>query len=113
MVAETVLPLVSTLLGGGLVLGLLRLRPERQNLIADATERAVSSLLKSMDEMDERLAEAADREAELQNSLSEHRREINLLRQDLAKRRAEIVALQLERDAWKQRAIDSGWNPPE
>ena len=107
---ESVIPIASVLLSGGLVLGLMRISPERSNLAVTASERAVDSLLKTMDDLEDRLKEAADREADLQVALAEHRKEINLLRVDLAKRRSEIVELRMERDAWKQRAIDLGWS---
>lgn len=104
-----ILPAVSSLLGGGLIVGLYRIRPERQNLLANASERAVASLIAALDDMEGRLDEAARRELELQEALTEHRAELTKVRAELHKTRAAFAALQLERDAWKQRALDAGW----
>lgn len=109
MVIETLIPALSTLLGGGLVLGLLRLRPEKQNLLATASERAVSTLIISMDELEERLEQAQKREARLLKEMAVLRAEIVDLRATLADHKNSLVTLQIERDAWKQRALDSGW----
>lgn len=109
MVAETILPIVSTLLGGGLVLGLFKLRPERQSLLAQASDRAVQSLMASMDELEDRLVQAQKREAKLLKDMAELRSEIQQLRIELHDNKSALLAVTLERDAWKQRAIDHGW----
>lgn len=111
--APYILSAISGLLGGGLIIGLLKLRPESDNLAVNASERAVNSLISAMNDMDERLATAAEREIELQQALTKHGKEILDLRKELRIRKTELVTLQLERDAWKQRALDLGWEEKE
>jgi len=107
--AEAIIQGASILLGGGLFGILLRYRPEKANLLAEANEKTVRLLISTMDELEDRLSEAQKREAQLLKEMSDLRQEMSELRQKLHEHKNTLVRLSVERDAWKQRAIDSGW----
>lgn len=99
--ADLIVALLSPLLAGGLVLGLLKLRPDNLMTIGSANERAMKSLLTSMDVLEDRLHDAERREHRLINDMAALRLELAKLRNELAKRASDMASLRVERDVAK------------
>jgi chromosome segregation ATPase len=96
-------------MGGGLILGLLKLRPEAGSLNAQASEAAVRSLVSAMEQLREELAEVERREDDLKRRIGELKGKIDQLTVSIESEKTERLRLAVERDAWKQRAYDLGY----
>jgi uncharacterized protein YhaN len=111
-IEAVVIPLASTLLGGGLILGLLRLRPEAGSLVAQASESAIRNLLASMTDLESRLEAAARQEECLRQEIASLRGQLASMRVSLQR----VHEIEVERDGWRararlweRRAREQGW----
>lgn len=109
MVTDWLIPLVSVLAGGGLIVGLLKVRPEAGAVATIASERAVTIMQSAMDDLDEKVDKLEAREQTLIKTVARCERKIDKLTSAVMEHEARNGRLETERDLWKARALRLGW----
>ena len=108
---ETILSVVGTaVLVGGFLIAVIRYRSESTNISAQASEHAVKTMYQAMERMEEELESLQDQNEKLHLTISDMKIEVKRFRMAMAESSRELAEALLERDAWKHRAIDLGWN---
>jgi septal ring factor EnvC (AmiA/AmiB activator) len=87
------LPVVSALLGSGVITALFKLRPERESIVASATKQAVEVFEASIKQLQEDLAAAQAEAQKLSQELAHVRTQLEELQKLRVQHEAEIARL--------------------